>query len=223
MNKRTTDHVGNATTKFFEEHNLNGAVVAYFAAPFIQGKINEGHERYHSVLDAAEEDIPEGAEKFLDKIHAKHTFTREAYEQEVFEIFKEKFRETFILASIYVPMSQPMNDLLNKTEDENLLELLLSAMDDIMESMIHRVEIIVNLHLETGMPLEMAEEIADEIADEIGDNGVIIGKFEIVPEWDDDDLEEGDGKCKCSGECGGHCDCEGREKCKETGHCQCDD
>ena len=226
MNKRTTDHVGNATTKFFEEHNLNGAAVAYFAAPFIQGKINEGHERYHSVLDAAEEDIPEGAEEFLDKVHAKHTFTREAYEQEVFETFKEKFRETFILASIYVPMSQPMNDLLNKPEDENLLELQLSAMDDIMESMTHRVEIIVNLHLETGMPLEMAEEIADEIADEIGDSGVIIGKVEIVPKWDDDeedDPEECGVKCKCSGECGGHCDCKENGKCKETGHCQCED
>lgn len=221
MNKRTTDHVGNATNEFFEKHDLNGAAVAYFAAPFIQDKIDEGHKRYHSVLDEAEEDIPEGAEEFLAEVLGKHTFTREAYEQEVFETFKEKFRETFILASIYVPMSQLMKDLLNNPEDENQLELLLSAMDDIKDSMKHRIDIIVHLHLEKGMPLEMAEEIADEI----GDNDVIFGEVEIVPVGDDDndaEPEEGESEC-CSGECGGHCDCGGSGKCKETGHCQCED
>lgn len=220
MNKRTTDHVGNATNEFFEKNDLNGAAVAYFAAPFIQAKIDEGHKRYNSVLDAAEEDIPEGAEEFLGEVLEKHTYTREAYEQEVFETFKEKFRETFVLAAIYVPMSQLMKDLLNNPEDENQLQLLLSAMDDIAESMTHRIDIIVRLRLETGMPLEMAEEIADDI----GDGEFILGKVEIVPVDDDEnDPEECGVKCKCSGECGGHCDCEENGKCKETGHCQCED
>lgn len=221
MEKRTTDHVGNATTKFFEEHKLNEAAVAYFAAPFIQGKIDEGHKRYHSVLDAAEEDIPEGAEEFLGEVLEKHTITREAYEQDVFETFKEKFKETFALAAVYVPIAPLLVDLLNNPEDENQLELLLSAMDDILESMTHRIEIIVRLRLETGMPLELAEKIADDI----GDGEYILGRVEIVPaddEEEDDDGCGGDG-CACSGECGGHCDCEGSVKCKETGHCQCED
>lgn len=221
MNKRTTDQVGSETREFFEKHDLNGAAVAYFAAPFIQAKINEGHKRYNSVLDVAEEEIPEGAEEFLGEILDKQTLTREAYEQKVFVTFKEKFRETFILAAIYVPMSQLMKDLLNNPEDENQLELLLSAMDDIMESMTHRIELIVRLCMETGMPLEMAEKIADDI----GDGEFILGKVEIVPVDDDDDEdpEEDDGKSCCSGDCGGHCDCEGNGKCKETGRCHCED
>lgn len=217
MNKRTTDHVGNATNEFFEKHDLNAAAVAYFAAPFIQAKIDEGHKRYSSVLDEAEEDIPEGAEEFLGEVLDKHVFTREAYEQEVFETFKEKFRETFVLAAIYVPMSQLMKDLLNNPEDENQLELLLSAMDDIKESMTRHINLVVNLRLKVGMSLEKAEEIADKY----GDRDFIIGKVEIVPAEDDEDPEEDEVGCCCSGECGGHCDCEGSGKCKETGHCQC--
>lgn len=219
MKKRTTDHVGNATNEFFEKHDLNGAAVAYFAAPFIQGKIDEGHTRYNSVLDAAEEDIPEGAEEFLGEILEKYALTREAYEQKVFKTFKEKFRETFVLAAIYVPMSALMVDLLNTPEDENQLELLLSAMDDILESMTRRIDIVVKLRLETGMPLEMAEEIADEI----GDHDGILGMIEIVPAGDEEDEDDCGGDCGCCGECGGHCDCEGKDACKETGHCQCDD
>lgn len=220
MKKRTTDYVGNATNEFFEKHDLNGAAVAYFAAPFIQGKIDEGHKRYNSVLDAAEEDIPEGAEEFLEEVLKKHALARPAYEQEVFKTFKEKFRETFVLASIYVPMSSLMVDLLNTPEDENQLELLLSAMDDIMESMTRRINIVVKLRLETGMPLEMAEEIADEI----GDHDGILGMIEIVPAGDDEDEDDDcDAHCGCCGECGGHCDCEGKDVCKETGHCQCND
>lgn len=221
--KRTTDHVENATNEFFESHDLNGAAVAYFAVPFIQDKIDEGHNRYKCVLDAAQDDIPEGADVLMGEVLEKHTLTREEYEQEVFKTFKEKFRDTFVLAAIYVPMSQLMKNLLNNPEDENQLELLMSAMDDILESMTHRIEIIMKLCLEIGMPLEKAEEIADEIADKIDDSNFIIGKIEIVPDGDDEDPEECDDKCSCSGECGGRCDCEGREACEENDHCQCGD
>lgn len=216
--KRTKDQISQATNQFFDDNDLNGAAVAYFAAPFIQGKIDEGHKCYNSMLDAAEEDIPDGADVLLGKVLEMYTYTRETYEQKVSETFKEKFRETFILASIYVPMSHLMKDLLNKPEDENLLALLMEAMDDVMETMIRRIEIIVKLCLETGMPLKIAKEIADKI----GADDVVFGMVEVIKKGNGDESDDDNSGCDCSGECGGRCDCKERTECEENGHCQCD-
>lgn len=221
MTERTTDLVGNATNEFFELHDLNDAAVAYFAAPFIQAKIDEGHMRYNKMLDANKEDVPEGAEALVGEILEMHTITREGYEQVVFELFKGKFRETFILAAIYVPMSQLMKNLLNTTEDENQLALLESAMEDIHDYMEHHIEIILGLCLEAGMPIEMAEEIADEI----GDDNVVLEMIEVNPLWDDDedeDEEECNENGSCNGECGGRCNCEAAVGCQEADRGQCD-
>ena len=170
------------------------------------------------MLDAAEEDIPDGADVLLGKVLEMYTYTRETYEQKVSETFKEKFRETFILASIYVPMSQLMKDLLNNPEDENLLALLMEAMDDVMETMIRRIEIIVKLCLETGMPLKIAKEIADKI----GADDVVFGMVEVIKKGNGDESDDDNSGCDCSGECGGRCDCKERTECEENGHCQCD-
>lgn len=211
--KRTTDQ--KVTNSFFEKHNLNDAVEAYFASPFIQDEIDRGFKFYYRSLDSAEENLSMEENELLKELFAKYSITREAYEQKVFELFKEKFKDTFVLAAVYVDMEPLLKELLTIYEDENLKELLLSAMDDITELMERRVEIIIELRLEADTPLEIAEKIADEIGDDL----FIIGKVEIVSKDED---EEDDEECCCSGECGGHhCNCEGDCKCKKD-HSQCE-
>lgn len=214
---KTTDHIEKATINFFETHGLNDLAAEYFASKFVQSKLDEGYNAYAHIWEMAKEEAPEGAEEFIEKVMPKFELTREAYEQEVFETFKDKFCEVFLAASLYIAIADKMAELFKNHEDENLILLVESAMDDISEYMTVRFSNTVSLMME-GMPQELAEKIAEDAG-----NAIIapIGiSFGLDFDDDDDDDDECCGEeCECNGECGGRCQCEGKDECEENGHC----
>ena len=217
MDIRTTDHVKNATKMFFETQGLNQAVADYFGGQTVKQMLSEGYARYNSILEEAKSTAPEGVEELAAEVAQKLTMTEEAYEQDVFETFKEKIEDIFHPVTVYISIKDQLVQLFANQDDENLKHLVMSAMDEITEYITNRFCNIVRLLIE-GIPMETAEEIADEAGDaEIIPIGI---KIERVCDEETDD-EDGNGEHQCCGECGGHCDCGG--KCEETGHCQCED
>lgn len=213
---KTTDHIERATTNFFERHSLNELVAEYFASKFVQSKIDEGYNAYMHIWEAAKEEAPEGAENFVETVMPKYELTREAYEQDAFETFKEKFCEVFMAVSLYISIEDKLAELLKRHDDANLIMLVESAMEDISEFMTVRFSNVVSLLME-GMPQELAEKLADEAGDAIiAPIGISFG---LADEDEDDDCCCDD-ECECNGECGGRCNCEGKEEC-EDGHCCC--
>lgn len=211
---KTTDHIEKATINFFEKLRLNELAADYFASKFVQSKLDEGHKAYMLIWDAAKEDAPEGAEEFIEKVMPKYELTREAYEQDAFETFKEKFCEVFMAASLYISIEDKLTELLKRHDDANLIMLVESAMEDISEFMTVRFSNVVSLLME-GMPQELAEKIAEDAGD------AVIAPIGISFGIDDDDEEDDCGcdcESECNGECGGRCSCEGKDEC-DDGHC----
>lgn len=216
MNIRTTDHVRNATKKFFEDMGLEQETADYFGGATVKQKLSEGYSRYQQLMEEAKNTAPEEVKELALEVAEKLTMTEEAYEQDAFETFKEKIADIFHPAAIYISIKDQMIQLFQDQENENLLHLVMSAMDEITEYITNRFCNIITLIVE-GIPMELAEEIADEA----GDAKVIPIGIKIHRDSDDEE-GEGEDRCCCSGECGGHCDCEGSGKCKEDGHCQCE-
>ena len=153
-------------------------------------------------------------EEFIEKVMPKYELTREAYEQDAFETFKEKFCEVFMAASLYISIEDKLAELLKRHDDANLIMLVESAMEDISEFMTVRFSNVVSLLME-GMPQELAEKIAEDAGD------AVIAPIGISFGIDDDDEEDDCGcdcESECNGECGGRCSCEGKDEC-DDGHC----
>lgn len=220
MNIRTTDHLKNASKKFFEVHGLEQTVSEYFCGATVKQQLAEGYERYKNLLEEAKKSAPEEVADLAEEVATKLTMTEAAYEQDVYETFKEKIADIFLPAAAYISIKEPLEELFKNQEDENLMHLLMSAVDEITEYITNRFCNIVVLVVE-GIPLEVAEEIADKA----GDAEVVPISIRIHKESDDEDGENGDEEgehhCCCNGECGGRCNCEGKDKCEEDGHCQC--
>lgn len=220
MDIRTTDHVRNATKMFFENQGLDQAAADYFSGHKVKPLLAEGYARYQKILEEAKSTAPEGVEELAAQVAEKLMMTEAAYEQDVFETFKEKIEDIFHPATVYISIKDQMVQLFQNQDDENLLNLVMSAMDEITDYITNRFCNIVRLLIE-GIPMEIAEEIADEAGDaEVIPIGIRIER--VSDEECGDEDGEGD-EHQCCGECGGHCNCKGSEKCKETGHCQCDD
>ena len=211
MDKRTPDHVRCASKKFFEDPNLSAAVEKFFKGSWVQEKLAEGYLNYHESLEEIKEYVCEGAE-FLPKVMEKFSMTKENYDQETFETFKGMLAEIMSPAAVFIPLNELVVILLQSEDDVNLQILLDSAMDDIYEYMIPRATNMVTL-LADGLPMEVAEKISEEV----GEAEIIPVELEISYETDD---EHDSDKHECCGECGGRCDCEEKEECNKTGHCQ---
>ena len=211
MDKRTPDHVKCASKKFFEDQSLSTAVEKLFESDWVQEKMAEGYMNYQQALEEVKEYAPDGAD-FLDKVMEKYSMPKETYDQETFETFKCMLAAIMSPAAVFIPLNELVVILLQSQDDVNLQMLLDSAMDDIFEYMIPRAMNLVTL-LSDGVPMEIAERIADQV----GDAEIIPVEVEIS--YENDDEEDGK-KPACNGECGGHCDCEGKEACEENGHCQ---
>lgn len=218
MDIRTTDHVRNATKKFFEDQGLEQAAAEYFGGAPVKQKLTEGYSRYQQLLEAAKKGAPEEVKELANTVAEKSTMTAEAYEQDAYETFKEKIADIFHPATVYISIKEQLIQLFQDQENENLMQLVLSAMDEITEYITNRFCNIITLVTE-GIPLEIAEEIADEAGDaEVIPIGIRIQR--VCDEEADDEDGEGE-EHGCCGECGGHCNCDGSGKCKEDGHCQC--
>lgn len=211
MNKRTPDHVKCASKKFFEDQSLSSAVEKLFESNWVQEKMAEGYLHYQAALEEVNEYAPEGAD-FLAEVMEKYSMPKESYYQETFETFKCMLAAIMSPAAVFIPLNELVVNLLQNEDDVNLQMLLDSAMDDIFEYMIPRAVNLVTL-LSDGIPIDVAEKIANEV----GDAEIIPVEFEVSYETDDEDASN---EHECCGECGGHCDCEGKDACKENGHCQ---
>lgn len=222
MNIRTTDHLKNASKKFFEDHGLEQAVSEYFGGSKVKQSLSEGYQRYKGLLEEAKKSAPEDVAKLAEEVAAKLTMTEAAYEQDAYETFKEKITDIFLPAAAYISIDDKLKELFKNQEDENLMHLVVSAIDEITEYITNRFCNIIVLVVE-GIPLEIAEEIADDA----GDAEVVPISIRIHKDSDDEEDgengdEEGGHHCCCNGECGGHCNCEGKCDCEEDGHCQCE-
>ncbi len=223
MDIRTTDHVRNATQKFFEDQGLEQAVAEYFDGATVKKMISQGYAGYKQLLEKAKTTAPEGVKEHAGKVAEKLNMTEAAYEQDVYETFKEKVADIFHPASVYIPIKEQLTQLFKNQDDENLLHLLISAMEDISEYISNRFANIVVL-LAEGIPMEIAEEIADEAGDaEVVPIGIKIQRVcDEGNESEEDESDEDEPHCCCNGECGGHCNCEGKDECEDDGHCQCE-
>lgn len=229
MNKRTTDQFEGVVANFFKTHQLEDAVVLFMNADCVMAKLAEGHKRYQEVLTEAEKTAPEGVEEIAKQVIEKLTLERDAYDQKITEVLKEKICDIFNSAMIYLDIRDQLVNLLVNAEDENLIVLLESAMDDTMEGMTCRFGNLVSLLIQ-GMPMEIAEKIADEAGDAIV---CPIGVTIHMGDDEDDEECEGcegccDGECDpdgdhCNGECGCKCSCEGKDDCETEGCCHNED
>ena len=220
MDNRTTDHLKNASKRFFEDHDLEQAAAEYFGGTTVKQKLSEGYARYQSLLEEAQRSAPDKVKKIAEDVAKKLSMTEGAYEQDVYETFKEKIADIFLPASVYISIKQQIKERFQDQEDENFLQLVLCSMDEITEYITNRFcNIVVLIH--EGIPLEVAEEIADEAGDaEVVPIGIRIQKVSDDEDGEEDD-ETAEG-CACNGECGGKCNCPGKDKCEEDGHCQCE-
>ncbi len=221
MDKRTPDHVKFVTQKFFDDPDLGPAVSDYFRNASVQEKLAEGYLEYQNAIEEAKKDAPEGA-TFLAEVDRKYARTKPTYEQEIFEAFKEMLAEIMSPAAVFISVKEPLKAVLRNESDENLKMLLLSTIEEVYGYMLPRVMNFVTL-LSDGVPVPMAEKIVNTF----GEAEIVPVEIEIrraVDEENDDDNDYSeDEKYECCGECGGRCDCEEKEKCKETGHCQHED
>ncbi len=211
MNKRTPDHEKCASKKFFEDPGLSAAVSNFFEGNWVQEKMAEGYLNYQESLEEVKAYAPDGAD-FLDKVMEKYSMPKETYDQEIFETFKCMLAAIMTPAAVFISINELVVNLLHNQDDVNLQMLLDSAMDDLYEYMIPRAMNLVTL-LSDGVPLEVAEEIVNQV----GDAEIIPVEVEVSYESDDEDAATTN---ECCGECGGHCDCEGKDACHENGHCQ---
>ena len=212
MNRRTPDHVKCASQKFFEDQSLSDAVLKYFEGSCVQEKLAEGYLKYQHAIEEAKEYAPEGAE-FLEKVMEKYSMTKQTYDQETFKTFKGMLAAIMSPAAVFIPINELVVILLQDQEDANLMMLVESAMEDIFEYMIPRMNNLITL-LSDGIPIEKAQEIAEAV----GEAEIIPVQIEICYENNDED--EDSHNHECCGECGGRCDCEEKEECDKTGHCQ---
>ena len=218
MDNRTTDYLKFACQKFFEDQDLEQAAADYFGGATVKQKLAEGYTRYLSLLEEAQISAPEKVKKIAEEVAKKLTMTESAYEQDVYETFKEKIADIFFPASVYIPITWQLEELFRNQDDENVMQLMLCSMDEITEYIINRFcNIVVLIH--EGIPLEVAEKIADEA----GDDEVVPIGIRIQRVSDDENGEEGDEEAngfRCNGECGGRCNCEGKDNCENDGCCQ---
>lgn len=206
----TTDHVKNATKKFFEEQELTPSAERYCAGSRVQKVLAEGYNNYQYVLAEAKRTAPEELKTVAEEVAEKLSMTQAEYNQVIVEVFKCKLAEIMIPAAAYIPVKDRLEELLGNQEDENLILLVMSSMEDILESMTNRFANIVTILIE-GVPMEIAEKIAEEV----GDAQVIPVEVKVNQHGASKKPKDG-----CCGECGGHCDCKRKEGCKKTGHCQ---
>ena len=220
MDKRTTDHLKNATQKFFEDQELEQAIANYFGGAVVKQKVKEGYLRYQQLLEEAQKSAPDDMKEVAEEVTKKLIITEAAYDQEVYESLKEKITEIFLFTKIYIPIKEQLIELFNNQDDENVMQLVLSATDEITEYIINRLCNILVLVVE-GIPMEIAEKIADDAGEaEVVPIAIRIQKVSDDEDGEVDDGNDGEG-CTCNGECGGRCNCKGKEKCEEDGHCQC--
>ena len=219
MNIRTTDHLKNATKNFFEDREVEQAVEQYFAGAVVKQKVSEGYSRYQQLLEEAQRSAPEEVKEVAEDVAKKLIMPEATYEQEVYETFREKIADIFLPARVYIPIKEQLIELFKNQDDENVIQLVLSAADEITEYITNRFCNILVLIVE-GIPMEIAEQIADDAGDaEVVPIGIRIQRVSDDEDGEESD-EEAEGFC-CNGECGGRCNCEGKDKCEEDGHCQC--
>ena len=211
MNKRTPDHEKCASKKFFEDPKLLAAVNEFFEGTWVKERIAEGYLNYQESLEEIKGYAPEDVD-CLDKVMEKYSMPKETYYQETFETFKCMLASIMSPAAVVIPLNELVVNLLKKQDDVNLMILLDSALDDIFDYMIPRAMNVVTL-ISDGLPLEVAEEIANQV----GEAEIIPVEIEVSYENDEEDASN---ETECCGECGGHCDCEGKNACHESGHCQ---
>lgn len=224
MEKRTTDQLRYATDKFFNDQGLVNTLEFFFGGEATKKKISEGYQTYSATLEEcrvkAEEDYDVDPAD-ISVATQKLMMSKEIFEQEIFETFKEKFCEIMLPAAAFIPIKVQLMDLLENQTDENLLYLVESAAEDITDYMTNRLENIARI-LHEGLPLELAEEIANQAGDtEVIPVGVKVCIREFEEDDDDENGDEGDEYHECNGECGGRCDCKEKQCCESEGHCQC--
>lgn len=210
MEKRKTKrHVENATTRFFAENGLEQALADFFNGATIKQLLSDGYQSYQNILSEAKKTAPDEIKEIAVEVADMFEKTKEDFEKDVFEDFKDRFGEILLPAAAFIPVKEQVLEVLRNHEDENLQLLVMTAMSDMIEMMTSRYANIVRLRME-GFPIEVAEHLAD-----MAGNSKVIPIGVEIHHIDDDDEHD---HCCCNGECGGHCQCDG--KCEEDGHCK---
>ena len=206
MERRTTsnDHVTQATIEFFEKLGLTEVMKECFNAWHVKEKVLDMYQEFLRATKDAEDEAPEEHADLIKELLGKVRMTEDAFVEAAFEVFRRNFGEIMMPVAAFIPVEEQLKELLEKKENETLLILAESSAEELVDEKMTYFANLANLCM-NGIPVELAEEL-----NEIGDGKAIIIPVGVSIEHCDceDDDEDDD---HCCGECGGRCNCEGKE------------